>query len=53
MSVFEKWSDDDFVDLISGELASEMNDHLAQVEAISDYRSEQQAERMGLWEQQH
>lgn len=53
MSIFEKWSDDDFVDLISSELAIEMNDQLAQCEAIADYRSEQQAERMGLWEQQH
>ena len=48
MSALEQWDDDAFISLMSGELSEEMNDQLAQQEAIADYRSEQQAKMMGV-----
>lgn len=52
MSALEQWDDDAFVRLMKDVIAEPMTDELAQQEAIADYRSEQQAARMGLWEQQ-
>lgn len=48
--------DDEFVALMRGmlgDLAEPMAYEQAAMDAIADYRTEQQAERMGLWEQQH
>lgn len=51
MSVLERWDDDAFVRLMQDVISEpEMTHKLAAQEAIADYHSEQQAERMGMYE---
>ncbi|EMW0295502.1 TPA: hypothetical protein ACRRC6_000439 [Klebsiella pneumoniae] len=54
MSAMERWDDDAFIQAMSEVIPEqEMTHELAALEAIADYRTEQQAERMGIsWEQQ-
>lgn len=50
MSALERWDDDYFVCLMADLLPEQpMTHELAAQEAIADYRTEQQAERMGTW----
>lgn len=51
MSALERWDDDAFVRLMQDVIGEpEMTHELAAQEAIADYHSEQQAERMGMYE---
>lgn len=51
MSALEQWDDDAFVRLMQDVIDEpEMTHELAAQEAIADYHSEQQAERMGMYE---
>lgn len=51
MSAMERWDDDAFIMAVSDVIPEqEMTHELAEREAIADYRSEQQAERMGMYE---
>lgn len=51
MSAMDRWNDDDFIQLIMGELdTAPSHDELAQIEANSDFRTEQQSMRMGISE---
>lgn len=51
MIALERWDDDAFVRLMQDVIGEpEMTHDLAAQEAIADYRSEQQAERMGIHE---
>lgn len=53
MNALEQWDDDAFVRLMKDVIGEhEMTHELAAQEAIADFRSEQQAERMGMWAQQ-
>ena len=51
MSAAERWDDDAFIRLMADVLPEQSMTHeqVAQ-EAIADHRSEQQAERMGMYE---
>lgn len=51
MSAMERWDEDEFITLMAGSIAEQpMTHEQAAREAIADYRSEQQAERMGMYE---
>jgi len=51
MSAMERWDEDEFITLMAGSIAEQpMTHEQASQEAIADYRSEQQAERMGMYE---
>ncbi|MDI3361191.1 hypothetical protein QQF21_17610 [Lelliottia sp. V89_10] len=51
MSAMEKWDDDAFVRLMIDVLPQQtMTNELAAQEAIADHCTEQQAERMGMYE---
>lgn len=51
MSAVERWDEDVFVRLMSDVIPEQpMTNELAAQEAIADHRSEQQAERMGMYE---
>jgi len=51
MSALEQWDDDAFVRLMQDVIGEpEMTHELAEQEAIADYHSEKQAERMGIYE---
>lgn len=51
MSAMEKWDDDDFIQAMREVIPEQQMTHeLAAKEAIADYRTEQQAERMGLYD---
>lgn len=51
MIAMERWDEDEFINLMVGHIAEQpMTHELAAQEAIADYRSEQQAERMGMYE---
>ncbi|MGG5836094.1 hypothetical protein [Huaxiibacter chinensis] len=51
MSAMERWDDDAFVRLMRDVIPeNQMTNELAAQEAIADHRTEQQAERMGMYE---
>lgn len=51
MSAMERWDEDEFITLMADSIAEQpMTHELAAQEAIADYPSEQQAERMGMYE---
>ncbi|WP_446027856.1 hypothetical protein [Lelliottia amnigena] len=51
MSAAERWDEDAFVRLMKDVIPDQpMTNELAAQEAIADHRSEQQAERMGMYE---
>lgn len=51
MSAMERWDDEAFVRLMADLLPEKpMTHEQAAQEAIADHRSEQQAERMGMYE---
>ncbi|WP_444878234.1 hypothetical protein [Citrobacter koseri] len=51
MSAKDRWNDDDFIQLMVGELDTALShDELAQIEANADFRTEQQSMRMGISE---
>lgn len=51
MSAMERWDDDAFVRLMADLLPEQpMTHEQAAQEAVADYCSEQQAERMGMYE---
>lgn len=51
MSAMERWDDDAFIRLVADVLPEQMmTNELAAQEAIADHRTEQQAERMGMYE---
>ncbi len=51
MSAMERWDEDEFVNLMTGSIAEQpMTHELAAQEALADHRTEQQAERMGMYE---
>ncbi|WP_176691632.1 hypothetical protein [Superficieibacter electus] len=50
MSALERWDDDAFIRLMADLLPEQpMTHELAAQEAIADHRTEQQAERVGVW----
>ena len=51
MSAAERWDDDAFIRLMADVIPDQpMTHELAAQEAMADRRSEQQAERMGMYE---
>lgn len=51
MSAIEKWDDDAFIQVMSEAIPEQQMTHeLAAQEAMADYRTERQAERMGLYD---
>lgn len=51
MSAMERWDEDDFINLMASSIAEQpMTHEQAAQEAIADHRTEQQAQRMGMYE---